>query len=189
MSIITFCYWKKIGVVLSVSSGMVLAQWQQGSLAMNNESFILRPALPNDASSLSKIRYDAILALASSKIGKERAKIWAESATDDRVLSAIENHEVWIAIKEEEAIGWIEIAQDTIKGLYVQPDSSFGGIGSSLLRHAEGRILSMGFPIALLDASSNAEKFYRRRGYKPLSGRTAEDALPMVKVLTGRSTK
>ncbi len=143
----------------------------------------LRLATAKDAPRLFDIRSSAIIQLAPRAMGLERAKSWAASARPERVVLAIEQHTVWVADTVNEAVGWIELADNCIEGMYVLPERTRAGIGTLLLDHAEGEIQRAGFRSSFLEASRNAEPFYLNRGYKPLGERPADDAVPMEKQL------
>ena len=143
----------------------------------------IRSARPDDVEALTTIRREAILKLAAQKMGRMRARAWANSAAPDRVRRALEEQGVYVAEMGGQAVGWIEIDGNCIKGLYVQPERAYQGIGSALLVHAEGLIRSSDFLFAVLDASCNAEQFYINRGYQPLSDRSPDLGRPMVKPL------
>ena len=143
----------------------------------------LRPARSADDPALVAIRRDAILTLSTADMGDERARAWAGSAADDRVLRAIERHQVWVAERDGVALGWVEIDADRIEGLYVRPDVAREGVGSALLAHAEERIRAAGHASAKLDASPNAEEFYLRYGFQFLSEPSVDEARPMSKRL------
>ncbi len=142
------------------------------------DSLRIRAARPDDVEPLTAIRREAILTLSS-----ERARDWANSATPDRVCGAIEEHQVRVAEKAGQPVGWIEVEHNRIEGMYVRPNHARRGIGSALLAHAEERIRSAGYSTAELDASWNAEQFYINRGYEPLSERLPDSGRPMVKHL------
>ena len=144
---------------------------------------LLRRAKLEDAAHLTAIRRSAILELAPSVMGAERAESWAAAAGPDRVVRAIQAGEVWLAEQEEEPVGWVEIAGNRVEGLYVRPDRSRQRIGSVLLRHAETRIRRSGFRLVFLTASWNAEGFYLSQGYTALSARPPDEGTPMRKVL------
>lgn len=164
-----------------------LARERAGEVAPSSSSLALRPARVSDAPDLAAIRRDAILGLATAEMGEQDARDWANSAAADRVLRAIDDHEVWVAEHDAVPVGWIEIHRDRIEGAYVRPDLARGGIGSALLLHAESRIRSAGHASAALDASPNAERFYLRRGYEPQSEGSVEAGRPMVKPLRDRA--
>ena len=148
-------------------------------------SIRIRPARQIDTSDLAAIRRNAILVLATPEMGEQRAREWADSSADERVLRAINEHEVWVAERDDVAVGWVEIDQARIEGMYVCPNRARGGIGSMLLLHAEDRIRSAGHAVVALDASWNAEEFYLRRGYEPHSQHQADAGRPMRKSLRG----
>ena len=147
-----------------------------------NASLALRLAIQSEAPVLAAIRRGAILTLATPKYGSERARDWADSSGDERVLRAIKKNEVWVAERNNAVVGWVEIDRDRVEGIYVRPDVSGSGIGSALLLHAEGQIQSAGHCAVALDASWNAERFYLRRGYQAQGESTARGC-PMLKPL------
>ncbi len=149
-----------------------------------SRSLALRAARQSDIPVLAAIRREAILKLATPEYGIARARAWADSSADERVLRAIEQNEVCVAEQASATVGWIEIARDRVEGLYVRPDVSGSGIGSALLRHAEHLIRSAGHCAAALDASRNAEEFYSRRGYRAQAEAPTEAGLPMLKPLS-----
>ncbi len=134
---------------------------------------------------MAAIRRNAILVLATPEMGKQRAREWADSSADERVLRAINEHEVWVAERDGDAVGWVEIDQARVEGMYVCPNQARGGIGSTLLLLAEDRIQSAGHAVVALDASLNAVEFYLRRGYEPQSQHQDDAGRPMRKRLRG----
>jgi len=136
-----------------------------------------------DEPALAQIRREAICALAISVMSKADAEAWAYGVAPDRIVHAIQGHEVWV-YREEAMIGWVEVDQDRIAALYVSPARAGRGVGSALLAHAETMILHTGYFVAHLDASPNALAFYLRRGYQR-DGMVREDgAYPMCKRLS-----
>lgn len=58
--------------------------------------------------------------------------------------------------------------QSKLQALYVHPDYSGLGIGAALLRAVEARCQAAGIETLELNASYNAESFYRANGYAPV---------------------
>ena len=141
----------------------------------------LRRAWPVDAAALADIRRRAILELATPAMGVEAARAWADNAAPDHVSKAIAEHEVWVAVRLGEPVGWVEFAGDFIGGAYVAPEAAGQGVGRALIRHAEGRIRGSGYPLVRLEASSNAVAFYRRLGFSDLGEPDGYGTLPMGK--------
>lgn len=61
-----------------------------------------------------------------------------------------------------------------LKALYVHPDAAGQGVGAGLLQHLENHCRSLGVHALTLNASYNAEAFYRHHGYATL-GPTAQE--------------
>ena len=146
---------------------------------------MLRPARRADAPALTAIRRDAILSLAPAEMSSEDSRNWADSSADERVHRAIEKNEVWVAERGASAAGWVEVDRGRIEGMYVCPDLSGCGIGSTLLLHAEGLIRSAGHDAVALDASPNALRFYLQRGYRAGAQRAGDKGRSMRKPLRG----
>jgi putative acetyltransferase len=69
--------------------------------------------------------------------------------------------------------------------LYTHPEFERRGIGTELLGLAEELMRDAGVEVIRLEASSNAEEFYLRRGYLPAGPRPVDGATPLVKRLNG----
>jgi putative acetyltransferase len=142
----------------------------------------IRRAEAADEQALAHIRRSAILTLAIPAMPAQQAEQWAAGAPADRIARAIREHDLWVAV-EESAIGWVEVDQDHIAGLYVAPSCSGRGVGSALLAHAESAIRSSGYTTVRLGASQNALAFYLRRGYLQSGPPDAHGAWPLSKHL------
>ena len=143
----------------------------------------IRRAEAADEEALAQIRRNAIVALAVPAMSTEQAQKWATRAAADRIARAIRDHDVWIAV-DGTALGWVEVDRDRVAALYVSPASSSGGVGSTLLAHAETSIQSSGYATARLESSQNALDFYLRRGYVRRGPPVADGAYPLSKDLT-----
>src|SRR5688572_20238461 len=96
----------------------------------------IRRGETTDEEALAGIRRSAIFGLAVPAISMEQAVQWATRSAADRIVRAIRDHDVWVAV-EETMIGWVEIDRDRIAALYVSPPWSRRGVGSGLLARAE----------------------------------------------------
>jgi GNAT superfamily N-acetyltransferase len=112
----------------------------------------------------------------------EQAEEWATRAPADRVVRAIRDHDVWVAV-DGIASGWVEVDRDRVAALYVSPSCARRGVGSILLARAETSIRSSGYATACLESSQNALDFYLRRGYVRCGPTDAERAYPLRKDL------
>ena len=148
-----------------------------------NDLLRIRHACSSDVDSLTRIRREAILRRASEHLGSKGARDWTNSATSDRGQRAIEEHLVGVAELSGQPVGWVEVDRNQVKALYVHPEQAATGIGSKLLAYAECHIQSAGFTTVQLDASWNAEAFYRHRNYHPVGDQSLETGRPMMKTL------
>jgi GNAT superfamily N-acetyltransferase len=89
---------------------------------------------------------------------------------------------VWVAVDDVE-IGWIEIEEDRVAGLYVAPSFGKRGVGSELMFHAETEIRCAGHAAARLEASRNALSFYLDRGYVHAGAQLPDTSWPLRKSL------
>ena len=142
----------------------------------------IRRAEVADEEALAGIRRRAILGLAVPAISMEQAEQWATHVAADRIVRAIGDHDVWVAV-EGVAIGWVEVDRDRIAALYVSPSCSRRGVGSALLARAETHIWTSGYATTRLEASQNALIFYLRRGYRRCGPPDADGAFPLCKEL------
>ena len=100
----------------------------------------------------------------------------------------IAKRRVWVFEVPPRIVGWVSATENEVDALYTRPDCFRRGIGSALLAFAEDQLRTFGFSTIVLDASINAQEFYRSRGYLPNGDRHASDSpnhgsLPMYKVL------
>jgi GNAT superfamily N-acetyltransferase len=112
----------------------------------------------------------------------EQAERWSARVAADRIVRAIRDHIVWVAV-EGTVIGWVEVDQDRVPALYVTPSCSRRGVGSALLARAETSIQSTGYATARLESSQNALDFYLRRGFRRCGAPDADGAWPLYKEL------
>ncbi|BDM81346.1 GNAT family N-acetyltransferase [Acaryochloris marina] len=140
----------------------------------------IRSAVLHDAEQLLAIRWNAIMSLADD-FGYAATHRWAKSAKPDRATRAITQNSVWVVEVASSVMGWVEVKEDRIMGLYVDSSVFGSGIGSSLMAFAETEIQRTGRSSAHLDASPNAVSFYSRLGYVVLGNPNPDSSIPMVK--------
>ena len=143
---------------------------------------MIRLAHNEDVAALLAVRRDAIMGIAR-EYGRAEIERWANAphASSSRVAQAIRVNRVWVAEYECDILGWIEVRGSVIRSLYVRHRASCGGIGTRLMERGERFIGDSGHRSADLEASPNAEQFYRDRGYVSVGELTANGAIPMEK--------
>jgi ribosomal protein S18 acetylase RimI-like enzyme len=112
------------------------------------------------------------------------AEAWAATLTVDGMERKLRELEIWVAEVNGAVMGWGAIRGNRLEGLYTAPELAGRGVGTELLGLLEGLMRARGTADVMLDASANAEEFYRRHGYEPVGRLTPEGAQPMRKRLT-----
>ena len=144
----------------------------------------IRPARKGDGPELFEIRRQAILAAGSPRVARQ----WADAHPAEWIFEVIAKRRVWVFETTSELVGWVSATGNQVDALYTRPECFRQGIGSALLAFAEEQLRTHGFCHVVLNASINAESFYRSRGYSPNGERHTEDSsdqgsLPMRKAL------
>lgn len=119
---------------------------------------------------------------AASRIGHP---FLTESDLDRQAAIIARNHlhtaEIWIAERNQGAIGFIAHVGDHIGALFVRPSAHRGGIGRGLLEHLKARRPRL--ELGVYEANLGARRFYERQGFV-VQGRSEQDeegrALPVL---------
>ena len=160
----------------------------------------LRPAVPGDAMAMVKLHYAAVQAVDRRHYGDEVLAAWSPSPDSRRRdwladLIGQASTLCTVACTDDGTIVGFCIAlpeQALLKALYVHPACNGQGVGRELLREMEARCRALGVEALELNASHNAEAFYRCCGYEtlepveqPLTDTVAMTATRMIKQLAG----
>jgi len=160
----------------------------------------LRPAVPGDAAAMVEVHHAAVTAVDRRHYGDEVLAAWSPPPDSSR--------HAWLAdlIGQASTLCTVAVADDgtivgfcialpeqaLLRALYVHPACNGQGVGRELLRDMEARCRALGVKVLELNASHNAEAFYRRCGYEtlepveqPLTDTVALPATRMVKRLAG----
>lgn len=139
----------------------------------------IRAALAGDAGAIARVHRDAVCQTRAVAEHYDPPAILAWSGGIDgverglRVARAIEEgrHRYVVAEVAGEIVGFGSVAPDEgeLRAVYVRPDHAGRGIGGLLLAALESAALRAGCGRLWLDASLNAEGFYRAHGYASTS--------------------
>jgi GNAT superfamily N-acetyltransferase len=161
----------------------------------------LRLAVAADAAAMVEVHHAAVQAVDRRHYGDEVLAAWSpppDSRRRDWLADLVGQASTLctVAVAGDGAIAGFCIAlpeQALLKALYVHPDCNGQGIGHALLQEMEERCRALGIEVLELNASHNAEAFYRRCGYQPqgavtqpLTDTVAMAATRMVKRLGHR---
>jgi putative acetyltransferase len=143
-----------------------------------------RLAKLEDAKRLFDIRRRSIIELASQRMTSAEASAWVEKLTVAGMERKLHELEIWVA----EASGggsWMGCNSGRSIGRPVH-DAEFAGrgVGTGLLELVELLMRGRRIPEVKLEASANAEAFYRRRGYERTGAQTSHGAYSMRSACT-----
>lgn len=149
-----------------------------------------RIALKRDAREMIGIHFAAVHAIDSDYYSDDVKLVWSPPPDEKR--------QEWLSdlISQDSAICTVVVldhdliigfcialpAQAQLKALYVHPDHSGSGVGYALLQCVEARCRAIGLDALELNASCNAEAFYRHSGYEVIGPTTQQlsDTVSMV---------
>lgn len=169
---------------------------------MSPEPVTIRQAVAGDAPAMVEVHYAAVQAVDRRHYSDEVLSAWSPPPDASR--------RDWLAdlIGRDSTLGLVAVSgghsivgfcialpgQALLKALYVHPALNGRGIGQQLLRQVEARCRALGLAALELNASYNAEAFYRRCGYEalspvvqPLTDSVTMGAIRMVHHLTGNT--
>jgi putative acetyltransferase len=127
----------------------------------------LRPFLAADTPVLAAIFAAAIEQLTADDYDEAQREAWASVADDEEAFGQkLAGELTLIATLENAPVGFASLrGADHIDMLYVHPGVAGQGVGSALCDALEKLAGGRGAKSLTVDASDNAEDFFRKRGY------------------------
>ena len=127
----------------------------------------LRPFLIADASIAAAIFVAAIQELTGDDYSEEQQEAWAASADDEGQFGKrLAGELTLMATLNGSPVGFASLKNNNhIDMLYVHPNATGRGVGSTLCDALEKLAGARGTKSLTVDASDNASDFFRKRGY------------------------
>ena len=127
----------------------------------------LRPFLPADTPVLAAIFAAAIQELTGDDYDETQQEAWASVADDEEEFGKkLAGALTLIASLKNAPVGFASLkGKDHIDMLYVHPSAAGQGVASVLLDALEKLAGARGAERLTVDASDNAQEFFRKRGY------------------------
>jgi len=127
----------------------------------------LRPFLPADTPVLAAIFVAAIQELTGDDYDETQQEAWASVADDEAGFGKkLAGELTLIASLKNAAVGFASLkGKDHIDMLFVHPNAAGQGVASALLDALEKLAGARGAKSLTVDASDNAQEFFRKRGY------------------------
>lgn len=127
----------------------------------------LRLATEADRRALWRLHSRSVSALCQGAYSSHEVRTWVELLRPDGYLRPEQQRTVLVAERGRSLVGFgqLDPRLGELEALYVAPEETGHGVGSSLLSSLEALAWRAGAAAMSLDASLNAEAFYRARGY------------------------
>jgi ribosomal protein S18 acetylase RimI-like enzyme len=135
----------------------------------------IRPVEPGDTEAVG----DVFLAALAGMMYLPELHTEAETRTFIRAV-LLPNNEVWVAEEGGRVIGFVGLGEDSVRHLWVQPETQNRGVGTALLAVAKERRPS-GLRLWVFQRNVGARRFYERHGFtltKLTDGRDNEEREP-----------
>jgi putative acetyltransferase len=129
----------------------------------------LRPFLPADIPILAAIFAAAIEELTGDDYSEAQQEAWAAAADDEDAFGKkLASELTLIATLQNSPVGFASLkGKDHIEMLYVHPSVAGQGVATMLCDALEKLAGGRGAKSLTVDASDNAQEFFRKRGYAP----------------------
>ena len=127
----------------------------------------LRPFLPSDTPVLAAIFAAAVEQLTGDDYSEAQQQAWAAVADDEEAFGKnLAGELTLIATLQNAPVGFASLkGKDHIDMLYVHPGAAGQGVASALCDALEKLAGGRGAKNLTVDASDNAEPFFKKRGY------------------------
>jgi putative acetyltransferase len=127
----------------------------------------LRPFLPADTPVLAAIFAAAVQELTGDDYDETQQEAWASVADDEAEFGKkLAGELTLIATLKNAPVGFASLkGKDHIDMLYVHPAAAGQGVASALLDALEKLAGARGAKSLTVDASDNAQEFFKKRGY------------------------
>ena len=129
----------------------------------------LRPFLASDTPMLAAIFAAAIEELTGDDYSETQQEAWAAAADDEAAFGKkLASELTLIATLQNSPVGFVSLkGKDHLDMLYVHPSVAGQGVATMLCDALEKLAGSRGAKSLTVDASDNAQDFFRKRGYAP----------------------
>jgi chorismate mutase len=140
------------------------------------EGFVLRPGLRGDQHALHEVFIAATAAPGhpAAPSSPEEVRRWCQHQLDQPGC------ELWVAVRDELALGFVVLEGEWLNLLFVHPDRPARGVGAALLDLVK-TLRPRGFGLRVSQENERARTFYRRNGLIELErtdGSSYHDAEP-----------
>jgi putative acetyltransferase len=140
-----------------------------------------------DARAMLEVHYAAVHSAPVNYYDEERLDEWSPKVDDERIVnfltrSQIDEEVTWVALQDELIVGFGTVVPslNELRACYVHPRCNRQGIGRRIVEALEDEAKRAGVGWLNLNASLNAEDFYKALGY-------VSDGLGRHRLISGQS--
>jgi putative acetyltransferase len=151
---------------------------------------LIRAAVASDVTGIAAAHAASIREVCSRVYGPAQIHAWVSGKTRDGYLRAIAERRVFVALQDDQVIGFSELDLKTgeVVAVYVRPDLLRQGVGRGLLRALETEAAAQEIGRLNLHATLNAIPFYEAQGFV-LDGMTSFPLGPDLSLSCARMYK
>jgi putative acetyltransferase len=138
-----------------------------------NDQIKIELAQAQDAEAIVEVHHAAVHQTAKSFYSEEVINSWSRPISNDRVeriKQVVEDSDEWMIVARQNnqvvGFGSIVAKDNELRALYVHPSFGRCGVGARILTVLEQEARLLGLPYLQMDASINAESFYRQQGFE-----------------------
>jgi putative acetyltransferase len=138
-------------------------------MARAHPKLAMRPLLPADTPMLAEIFRASVEGLTSDDYSESQREAWAAVADEEEAFAArLAKHLTLLGTMDGSPVGFASLdAPEHIDMLYVHPAATGLGVGSMLIDALEKLAAARGAARLTVEASDNAQEFFKHRGYAP----------------------
>lgn len=136
---------------------------------MRRREIHIRKLRPSDARKVSDLIRNTLYEVNSKDYPPDIIQNLCDSYSPENIIVKSTNQSIFVACDENQMIiGTVSLQDDTIEGLFVDPNVHHQGVGTRLMNHVESITRTNGYHIVQLASSITAFEFYRQRGYQTI---------------------
>lgn len=127
---------------------------------------MLRPARPGDGQAVFEVTRLSVAGLAKNHYSAEQIAGWMGERTPAFYETLIAKGRMVVAERDGAIVGFVDAEPGEVTRLFILPEAGGAGLGKRLLAVGIENARSGHIGPVRLEATINAESFYRRQGFK-----------------------
>lgn len=134
----------------------------------------IRKFQDRDAKAVCEIIRRCDMEIASKDYPKKIIEWWISKTTPEKILKNSKIRQCFVAVYGKKVVGYGDLEKDEMKRLHIIPEFQRKGIGTKLINEIEKFAIKEKIPKLILESTINAEKFYKKCGFKKVETKNCE---------------